>query len=737
MAAPTFVAAGAWLTAGYGNGSAALASPAGAQVNDIVLAYVYKESADAITAPAGFNLIATLANNVDANQDQWLSIFWKRVTSTPEPGTYNFTWTESGQTWRTGFTTLWRGAATSGSPIETFSTAMAKSGSTTTPAVSLTTGGNDRTLVFASSIWDVASMTGPTGYTQTTPGSAPGTRVLWGAYQTQATPGATGNVTATYSTSSFSKSAFLAALLPSDFIVGPVTDSGPTSETTTVTKTEVRSVTPESAPTTDSATVFVDWPAIADSGPTTETVALQQLDQRSTSDTATTSETIGIIPYIGKVAADSAPTAEVLDVVRINFVDLAETAPTSESTTLLQQLAISDSGPAQDSILGLGGTVLTENAPTDEQLTVTVIPFTQVLPLRDLTVYDLVVVARVPQASGPPAYIEIDPIEWKSLQYSNELSQPQDLTATCQISSVTEPILQRLRRLHELATELWLYRQGELIFAGPLQGFQTSGETLTLKARGLLSYLRMMVIQADLKFANVDQFAMVKSMVDQWQALSYGHFGIDTSGIGLSGVVRTQDYLRDELHNVGSKIEELGKAASGFDIEVNPATRRLELWYPIKGIDRSVGEDAIVLDSRNISSGDIVCSVAPGDLASESYGTAKGPGQDSTLYSIQSNLELRARYGRVAVTSTYSEVTQQSVLDDFVEGVLDARSVALLLPGPKVRVTPDADLSDYGVGDLISYDLAGELGIFGTFRIRKATVNASPTGQETVDLEFV
>jgi len=245
-----------------------------------------------------------------------------------------------------------------------------------------------------------------------------------------------------------------------------------------------------------------------------------------------------------------------------------------------------------------------------------------------------------------------------------------------------------------------------------------------------------MLIQADLRYVNTDQFTIVQGMVNQWQALDYGNFGIDTTSVGLSGVTRDGEWLRDELHNVGQRIEDLGKGNPGFDVEVDPASRKLQLWAPTKGVDRSSGEDAIVIDSRNITSGDILCSVAIGDLASESFATGTASGADTTLFSTQTNAELRSKYGRSAVYQTYSDVKEQSALDAFALGLLEARTDTLLVPGPKVRVTPDADLADYTVGDTIAYELGSTLGVSGAFRIRKQTISASASS-EAVDLEFV
>lgn len=419
-------------------------------------------------------------------------------------------------------------------------------------------------------------------------------------------------------------------------------------------------------------------------------------------------------------------TADGVDTVSI--VDTAIDAPTA---TVTETGAGTDTASAADSVPSAPDTAV----GGDEFLIVDV-PFTQLLGFRPGPTYEVVVVARIPQTMGPPALIEVDPIEWSTLKYTNELSQPQQLEVSCLVASVPESIRQRLRKPADLATELWLLRDGRQVFAGPLLGWRRTGKSLSLTAHGLLAYLRLMTVTTDLLFAQVDQFKIVAGLVDHWQNLEHGNYGIDTSTVGVSGVLRDATYLRNERHEIGQRVFELGQRRNGFDIEVDPVSRRLQLWYPSKGVDRSVGEDAVVFDENNITSSSVMCSVAPGDVASDAFGTGTGPSGD-TVYSTQADLQLRARFGRSAVSGTWDGVSEQATLDAHVQGLLDARGEALLVPGPNVRITADAGLGVYGVGDTVAYDLDDELGVSGAFRLRSQSVSVSSTGQESASLEFV
>lgn len=362
---------------------------------------------------------------------------------------------------------------------------------------------------------------------------------------------------------------------------------------------------------------------------------------------------------------------------------------------------------------------------------------TVVLPRADNTTqYDLVCVARIPQPNGPPHLIEVDPIDWTQINFVEELNSAPTLTISAKLSTLTDPIVQRANNIDELPTELWLFRNSKQVFAGPLLGGDVNGESIEFRALGLESYLNGMYVTSDLTFAKVDQFKIVAKLIDQWQVLDYGNFGILTAGLADSGVLRTITYKYAEGHNVGARINDLTKMESGFDMSIDAASRKLELSYPSVGVDRSAGEDAVVFDAVNVTSTNITFSAVPGDLASEAFGAGTGTG-DEVLTSIASNLELRARYGRVGVFGTFDQVPDQASLDSYTRAMVNARSNILWIPGPNARVTVDSDISQYDVGDKVSYQLDSRLSVPTSFRIRKRAISVNATGMESVSLEFV
>lgn len=352
--------------------------------------------------------------------------------------------------------------------------------------------------------------------------------------------------------------------------------------------------------------------------------------------------------------------------------------------------------------------------------------------------YELVAVARVPQLAAPPLFYEVDRIAWDGLAWTDELSRPQRIDASCSVDTLPDSIADRLENLKVNPTELWVRRDGRIVAAGPLMGWLRQGDTVTLQATGILGYAAYWFFTGalPLTFTATDQLTIAKGLVDHWQNQEYGHFGIDTSGVGTSGVTRDATYERDEINPIGKRLQELGARINGFDLEVDPASRRLRLWYPRQGVNRSVGADAVILDGSNITSPNITASVAPGDLASEAFGVGTGSGTDETLWSQAENVQVRAMFGRVGVAETFDGVSEQSTLDAHTQELLDARGDALIIPGPNIQSTPDADLAGYRVGDTVEYRFTGRLGASGAFRVRKRTVSLDRTGVEDITLEF-
>lgn len=345
--------------------------------------------------------------------------------------------------------------------------------------------------------------------------------------------------------------------------------------------------------------------------------------------------------------------------------------------------------------------------------------------------YELVAVARVPQASGPPTLSEVGPIVAPQITWTAEVSRPGSIAFSCVPDRLPAEVRSRLLNLAQFPTEVWLRRSGTIVAAGFLAGYQVQGGTLSCTAPGLLGYLAYMMVDADLAYSNQDQTSVIgKGLVDQWQNLPYGHFGITTSGIAASGVLRDRTYIAAEQHQVLQRLLELGDSSNGFDVAVNPSTRALLL--AAQGVDRS---GSVHLDARNITDPGVVVSVSPGDLASEAYGL--GTGGAAPIVSKQSNTTVRSQFGRSAVAGSYDGVTVQATLDAHTARLLDDRDQQLFLPGPGLHPVAEVDVTSFDAGDLVSYSFDAGVGLqSGVFRVASKQVTVDEQGGESIKVSF-
>lgn len=220
MVAPGPGVAGATL-AGASGTTAAVAVPAGVTAGQIILVDLYLEASRAVTAPAGFTEIGTVA----ATTKTWHHRFWKRATAA-DSGTYDFTWTTA--TFRRAVAVRYPGCIATGTPYDVGTgapvNAARSAAGTASPAVALTTQGVDRLVVHSATSFAAGTWTQQTGFTERYDSGE-----ITGAEKSQAAAGATGNVIAT-STLSDSQTAWLLALIPAGVDV-TADDSQPASAT--------------------------------------------------------------------------------------------------------------------------------------------------------------------------------------------------------------------------------------------------------------------------------------------------------------------------------------------------------------------------------------------------------------------------------------------------------------------------------------------------------------------------
>jgi hypothetical protein len=135
--------------------------------------------------------------------------------------------------------------------------------------------------------------------------------------------------------------------------------------------------------------------------------------------------------------------------------------------------------------------------------------------------------------------------------------------------------------------ELWLWRKGSLIFAGPL--WQISGnaseKVIHLTANGLLSYFNFRRIDKTMTFPTTSNGpAIAGTLITMSQAKSFGNLHIidkHTNGPALGFTVTYNFWERPNLLN---EIQNLANnVVTGFDYSIDATTRQFRTYVPRRG----------------------------------------------------------------------------------------------------------------------------------------------------------
>ena len=354
--------------------------------------------------------------------------------------------------------------------------------------------------------------------------------------------------------------------------------------------------------------------------------------------------------------------------------------------------------------------------------------------------YEASIVAVSPQASGPPTFVEISGAKPTALTIVDELGAPGGCTLSTVVNDL-EAIAKARLATYTTPTpqpcELWVRRGGtSIIFAGPVTGYTIQGRTITLTAPGLLKYLEYWLRDTDYSANGVDQATIVQQLADQWQALTYAHDGIVTTGLTATGVQRVLNLSGRDGKFIMPVIQEMGVRSNGFDLTVDPNTRALTMWSPRKGTDRTTGPSAVILDARSIGEPNLSVTVAPGSIGSEVLATSSST-QGVTLTSIKSNTVLRASFGRSYITRQFQDISEQATLDDHAQRAVDDNATGVISAAPSLLPVPGFAYGDFATGDLILYDYDAGLGRQ-TFTPRVRAIEVSTdSGREMLKVGIV
>ncbi len=356
-------------------------------------------------------------------------------------------------------------------------------------------------------------------------------------------------------------------------------------------------------------------------------------------------------------------------------------------------------------------------------------------------------VERNPQESTGPILTAFDEIiHHRKLSWSESLDGLGFVAFAIQPDEQSALVRSRLRDISFQGLEVWLYRDNTIVQAGPVIGVQPQGSTHSIICRSLTYYLRYMFVTSDLSYSAVDQYTIGKGLVDHWQALTYGDFGIDTSGIGSSGVNRDAEYKADESPNVFKKLELLADADNGFEFFVDPTTRDL-IFTSRRGSDKSA---TVIIDERNITSPNAFYSVAAGDFATHAIAIGADVDKTTPVVGTVSGGTPMFNWGRAGFAIGVDGVSTQAVIDEYAQNLFNAMNHVDFQPSPSGQggasgggagsliTSIDVSPTSVGAGDTVTWSYNYGYGVIEVARdIWSKTVNIDDAGTETMTLGFV
>lgn len=246
-------------------------------------------------------------------------------------------------------------------------------------------------------------------------------------------------------------------------------------------------------------------------------------------------------------------------------------------------------------------------------------------------------------------------------------------------------------------TAVWVERGREIWWGGVLWTLQlTSDSRGDIKAQiqvgGWESYLYRRLLHDTQIAQQVDQFDIVRGLVDYAQEKNGGNIGITYDG-QPSGVVRDRTFLRYDLHSIGDLISDLSNVENGFEWRIasyrdpdGRRTKRLILGSPVI----QAGMSDLVLDHP----GPVISYTWPTDATIkantwQSRGATDNTNQAAESYPMMSDLlvdqaNLDAGWPRLDGTSDYTTVEQMSTLNAHARADWDAFRDPVTIPAVQV-----------------------------------------------------
>jgi len=292
---------------------------------------------------------------------------------------------------------------------------------------------------------------------------------------------------------------------------------------------------------------------------------------------------------------------------------------------------------------------------------------------------------------------------------------------------------------------IYVDRDGTLVWGGIIWGreYNSSDQTLSFTAREFESYLEHRRITSTTDFNNIDQLAIVQSLVSTMQGITNGDIGI-LIGTETSGVLVDRTFYGYEFKTVYSALQDLSRSDDGFDFNINLSysggtpIKTLALSYPRSGVIYSASDsEALVFE---FPSSNIVEYVYPEDgslVANTVYASGAGSNEGKISSTQSSATQLAAGYPVLETQVSYSDITDQTLLTNLALGQL----TAVLNPPVTMRIVvppfQEPLFGTYDIGDDARIRILDDrfpTQLDTTFRIVAFSVTPGEDGPERVTI---
>ena len=292
---------------------------------------------------------------------------------------------------------------------------------------------------------------------------------------------------------------------------------------------------------------------------------------------------------------------------------------------------------------------------------------------------------------------------------------------------------------------IYVDRDNVIVWGGIIWGreYNSTSQTLTITAREFISYFERRRINTTAVYSATDQLTIAQNLIQTAQTQPYGNIGItyNTDGQTTSGVLINRIYYNYELKSVFQAIQDLSRQTDGFDFSIDvyyesgSIIKAFNTYYPRLGGTYDVNDPyAIVFNMP----GNIVEYVYPEDgsiAANKIYSLGAGSNEGKLISIATDSTKLTDGWALLEDQANYSDITDQTVLDELANG----RVTAFSYPPTTIKViVPAYEAPVYGtyeVGDsarLIITDSRFPNTLDAVYRIVGLSVQPGEDGPERV-----